>query len=80
MATRDRITRLAQRIEALGAPAASRPRIGVIFRERNETEAEAKVRQARTYPEDDVGRMLVVGPDPMTAQEWGKKYDVQRIA
>ena len=79
MATRDRIIRLAQRIEALGAPAASRPRLGVIFRERNETEVEAKVRHARLYPEDEVERMLVVGPDSMTVEEWVKKNDVQRI-
>jgi len=79
MLSRQRVIRLAQRIEMLGAPAASRPRLGVIFRERNETEAAAKVRHARLYPEDDVERMLVVGPNPMTAEEWEKKY-VRRAA
>lgn len=79
MATRERITHLSQRIEAVAAPTTSRPRLGVIWWERNETEAEAKVRHARLYPEDDVAQMLVVGPDPMTAEEWEKKY-VRRIA
>ena len=74
MLSRQRVIRLALRIEMLGAPATSRPRLGVIFQERNETEAEAKVRHARTYPEDDVERMLVVGPDPMTCEEWIEKY------
>jgi hypothetical protein len=37
-------------------------------------QAEAKIRHARTYPEDEVERMLAVGPDPMTAEEWERTY------
>ena len=72
MATRMQIDRLAQRIEALNRL----PRIGFIWGERNETVAEARERHARLYPEDDAANMLVMGWEPMAADEWQKTYCV----
>jgi hypothetical protein len=76
MVTRTQIDRLAQRIEMLGRVREDGPRIGVIWRECNETATEARDRHARLYPEDDVANMRVIGWKPMTEDEWAKKYSV----
>jgi len=74
MAARDRISRLAQRIEALCRGREGGPRLSVIWRECHETDAEARARHTRLYPEDDVACMLVIGWEPMTAAEWERTY------
>jgi hypothetical protein len=74
MAIRDRITRLAQRIEALGRGRDEGPRLGVIWGKPNETVAEARERHSRLYPGDDVQSMMVIGWEPMSAEEWERTY------
>ena len=74
MASRERITRLAQRIEALCLGREDGPRLGVIFAKRNETDDQARERHARLYPEDDTASMMVIPWEPMTAEEWERAY------
>ena len=76
MLSRQRVIRLAQRIEALAAPTSSRARIGVIWRMLGETDDAARRRHAQQYPGDAVESMLIIGPEPMSITEWEQKYCV----
>jgi hypothetical protein len=69
VATRAQLERLAQRIEALGRSEDDGPRVGVVWRNRGETDDEARRRHAMRYPEDDVDDMLVVGLEPPSQEE-----------
>jgi hypothetical protein len=69
------IERIAQRIEALARPTQQGgPHPGVVFQMPGQTIEEARRAHAGRYPEDDVGTMMVIGWQPMTAAEWIAKY------
>jgi hypothetical protein len=44
-----------------------------------QTVEEARRAHAGRYPEDDVGTMMVIGWQPMTAAEWIAKYGASTV-
>jgi hypothetical protein len=76
MATRAQIVRLGQRIEALGQSHGEAPRLGIIWRYSDETEAEARRRHTLSYPDDDAENLHVISWEPMTEAEWEEEFCV----
>ena len=76
MATRAQIIRLGQRIEALGQSRGEAPRVGIIWRFSDETEAEARRRHAHKYPDDDAENLRTISWEPMTEAEWEEEFCV----
>ena len=74
MASKQRIDRIAHRIEALAQPTQGGPHLGVVFQMPGQTVEEARKAHAARYPEDDAGTMMVIRWPPMTAAEWEAEY------
>ena len=75
MASKVKIERIAQRIEALARPTQQGgPHLGVVFQMPGQTVEEARRAHAARYPEDDVDKLMAICWPPMTAAEWEAEY------